>query len=252
MGQRIITLASQNPEYKLVAALENADCPAIGRDAGELAGLGKIGVAIATSVSSKPDVLIDFSTPESTVARALEFAATGTPLVIGTTALTEIHISALKEAGEKVPCVFAPNMSAGVNVLGKLLKTAITALGPEYDIEIIEAHHRLKKDAPSGTALKLAKIAADASGGNAGERIVNGREGKETARTPGEIGVHAIRAGDIVGEHTIVLGGLGERLELKHIAHSRDTFARGALLAAKFVIGKKPSLYTMEDVLGIR
>ena len=251
MGQRVAALVSQADDLQLVVALECDGHPLLGRDAGELAGVGTLGVPITTGVDARPDVLIDFSTPESTVARAANCAKIQTALVVGTTGLDAGQVGALEAAATAVPCVFAPNMSVGVNVLAKLVATAAKALGPDYDIEVVEAHHRFKKDAPSGTALKLARAAADALNRRLDDVAVHGRHGRPGERTRTEIGLHAVRAGDLVGEHTVLFGGLGEHLELRHSAHSRDTFARGALRAARFVAGKKPGLYSMEDVLGL-
>lgn len=251
MGRRLVALVSESGDMSVVAALECDDNDLLGRDAGEVAGAGTIGVPITTEIEGRPDVLIDFSSPESTVARARECAKAEIALVVGTTGLDAEQVSALEAAAQSVPCVYAPNMSVGVNVLAKLVKLAAHTLGPDFDIEVIEAHHRFKKDAPSGTALKLARAAAEGLDRELDEVGVYGRHGIIGERTAQEIGVHAVRAGDIVGEHTVLFGALGERVELKHSAHSRDTFVRGALRAARFIAGKKPGMYTMEDVLGI-
>ena len=251
MGQRLVALASEARDMTVVTALERDDCDFLGRDAGEVAGIGSIGVPITASIDARPDVLIDFSAPKSAVKRAHECAKSEIALVVGTTGLRPEEVSALKEVARSVPCVYAPNMSAGISVLAKLVKLAAEALGPDFDIEVIEAHHRFKKDAPSGTALKLAEAAAEGLNRNLGEVGVYGRHGIVGERTAQEIGMHAVRAGDIVGEHTVLFGSLGEHVELKHSAHSRETFVRGAIRAAQFVAGKKPGLYSMEDVLGI-
>ena len=251
MGQRLVALASDAKDMTVVAALERDDCGVLGRDAGDVAGIGSLGVPVSTAIEARPDVLIDFSSPSSTIARAKECAQSKIALVVGTTGLRPEQVSALKEAARAVACVYAPNMSVGVNVLTKLVKSAAHALGPDFDIEIVEAHHRFKKDAPSGTALKLARAAAEGLNRDLDDVGVYGRHGMVGERTDREIGVHAVRAGDIVGEHTVLFGALGEHIELKHSAHSRDTFVRGALRAARFVADKKPGLYTMEDVLGI-
>lgn len=251
MGQRLVSLITAAKDLELVAALEADGHKELGRDAGELAGVGPVGVTVTASIEERPDVLVDFSSPESTVRRALDCAGIKTALVVGTTGLTPDQVSALKKAANSVPCVFAPNMSVGVNVLAKLVRQAAAALGPDYDVEVIEAHHRFKKDAPSGTALKLAEAAAEGLRRDLADVAVYGRHGKPGERTPHEIAIHAVRAGDIVGEHTVMFGALGEHLELRHSAHSRDTFVRGALRAARFVADKKPGMYSMEDVLGI-
>ncbi len=251
MGRRLVALVSAAEDMNLVRALEREGHESIGKDAGELAGAGNLGVAITTTLEAGADVLIDFSSPESTVARAQDCAKLRTALVVGTTGLSPQQVSALKRSARAIPCVYAPNMSVGLNVLSGLVKAAAAALGPDYDVEVIEAHHRFKKDAPSGTALKLARDAADGLQRDLDEVAVYGRHGHTGERTASEIGLHAIRAGDIVGEHTVLFGALGEHVELRHSAHTRDTFARGALRAARFAAGKKPGMYSMEDVLGI-
>ncbi len=251
MGQRLVALASETDDMTVVAALEHNDCPLLGRDAGEVAGIGTIDVPLTTSIDARPDVLIDFSAPDSTIKRARECAEGDIALVVGTTGLSPDEVSELHDIARSAPCVYAPNMSAGISVLAKLVKLAAEALGPDFDIEVIEAHHRFKKDAPSGTAIKLAQAAADGLGRDLDEVGVYGRHGIVGERTGQEIGMHAVRAGDIVGEHTVLFGSLGEHVELKHSAHNRDTFVRGAIRAAQFVAGKRPGLYTMEDVLGI-
>ena len=255
MGQRLIALIAAAPDdMRLVAAVEAGVHPLIGRDAGEVAGAGTLGVLIAASIKArtKPDVFIDFSAPPSTVALAQACARLLVPLVVGTTGLTLDQVSILRQTARKVPCVYAPNMSVGVNVLTKLVREAAAALGPDFDVEVIEAHHRFKKDAPSGTSIHLAKAAAEGRSLNYEQAAVHGRHGITGERKAEEIGMHAVRAGDIIGEHTVLFGGMGEQVELKHSVHNRDTFARGALRAARFVVGRKPALYSMEDVLGMK
>jgi len=252
MGQRLVALIAETGDLELAAALEFESHPMLGGDAGDVAGLGRLGILLTPKLATRPDVLIDFSSPASAVARARECATAGTALVVGTTGLSPEQFATLQQAASKVPCVVAPNMSVGINVLAKLVRQAAAALGPEFDVEVIEAHHRFKKDAPSGTAIQLAKAAADGLGRNYDQAAVHGRRGITGERSRQEIGMHAVRAGDIVGEHTILFGALGEHLELRHSAHSRDTFARGAIRAARFVAGKKPGLYTMDDVLGLK
>ena len=251
MGRRLTALASAADDLTVVAALECAGHDALGLDAGELAGIGPIGVSIATTLEARPDVLVDFSSPDAAVARASECAECAAALVVGTTGLAPEQVAQLEAVVRKVPCVYAPNMSVGVNVLAKLVRLAAESLGPDFDVEVIEAHHRFKKDAPSGTALKLARAAAEGLGRELDEVGLHGRSGIVGERTSAEIGIHAVRAGDIVGEHTVLFGALGERVELRHSAHSRDTFVRGALRAARFVTGKPAGMYSMEDVLGL-
>jgi len=251
MGRRLVALVSERDDMIVVAALECDDSSALDRDAGQVAGIGPINVPVTTEIEARVHVLIDFSSPDSTVARARECAKAEIALVVGTTGLDAKQVSALDAAARTVPCVYAPNMSVGVNVLAKLVKLAAHMLGPDFDVEVIETHHRFKKDAPSGTALKLARAAAEGLDREFDEAGVYGRHGIVGERTAQEIGVHAVRAGDIAGEHTVLFGALGEHVELKHSAHNRDTFVRGALRAARFIAGKKPGMYTMEDVLGI-
>ncbi len=255
MGLRLVALATETPGLEVVAAVERAGHPNVSRDAGESAGIGRLGVAISDNVGralTEGEVVIDFSAPESTLAlipRAIERQRS---LVIGTTGLPADGLTAIRDASAKVPIVFAPNMSLGMNVMFKIVADVARALGPGYDVEIVEAHHRLKKDAPSGTALRLGQILAEATKHRLEEVGVYSRHGDIGPRTPSEIGIQTVRAGDIVGDHTVIFGGLGERLEITHRASSRDTFARGALRAAQWLAGKAPGLYDMQDVLGRR
>jgi 4-hydroxy-tetrahydrodipicolinate reductase len=251
MGRRLVALVAEADDLDLVAAIECDGHEALGRDAGELAGAGTLGVPLATTIEARPDVVLDFSAPDAAVACAEHCAGIGAALVIGTTGLSPDQIGRLEETARSVPVVFAPNMSVGVNLLARLVTEAARALGPDYDVEVIEAHHRFKKDAPSGTALKLARAAAEGLNRDLDDVGVCGRRGATGERTDREIGIHAVRAGDIVGEHTVLFGALGERLELRHVAQSRATFARGALRAARFVADKTPGLYAMEDVLSL-
>lgn len=251
MGRRLVALCGETKGLVLAAALESAGHESLGADAGELAGVGRLGVAVAERLpASGVDVLIDFSLPAGTKVRLGECAAAGVAMVIGTTGLDAEAEKLLAAAARKVPVVHAPNMSVGVNVLLKTAADLARALGPSYDVEIVESHHRFKKDAPSGTALGLAKAIAEATGRNLADKACYGREGT-CPRGEGEIGIHAVRAGDIVGEHTIIYGALGERVELRHVASTRDTFVRGALRAALWVAGRPAGLYSMQDVLGL-
>ena len=252
MGKMIVRLIADDGELSLGAALEASDHPKLGEDVGTLVGLPRaLDVLLTDDLDREVDVMIDFSLPAGTercLDRCVEWKI---PMVIGTTGLDERRTGKVHAAAEIIPVVFAPNMSAGVNVLLRLAGEVARALGEDYDVEIVEVHHRFKKDAPSGTALKLAEAIADARGRDLKEVALFGREGAVGERPRGVIGIHAVRAGDIVGEHTIIFSTLGERVELTHRASSRETFARGALRAAKFVLGKKPGLYTMQDVLGL-
>jgi len=249
MGRRIVALASEDPEVKVVAAFERDDHPDLGKDAGLLAGIGEVGVRLAARSDVPADVAVDFSAAPSALEMIDWCAKRGVAVVVGTTGLGDEGAKRLEAAAKRVPCLMAPNMSVGVNVLLRVVADVARALGDAYDVEIVEAHHRFKKDAPSGTALALGESVAAALGRKLKEVAVHGREGMVGERTVGEIGFHAVRCGDVVGEHAVVFGGLGERVEVRHVAASRDTFVRGALRAAKFLVGKRPGRYTMADVL---
>lgn len=260
MGSRIIALSREYKDIKLVGAIERKDHPNIGQDIGEIVGIGKIGVNLVSTIKDikdMADVFIDFSTPEATIKhlRLLSDPESNSgplPMVIGTTGLSEEAIEEIKSYAKKIPCVLSPNMSIGINLLLRVLQDVARVLGQDYDIEIIEAHHRLKKDAPSGTAIKMAQVIAKTLNRDLDEVVVYARKGLTGERTKKEIGIQTIRAGDIVGEHTVLFGGLGERIELTHRASSRDTFARGALKAALWVSTQKVGLYDMQDVLSLR
>ena len=255
MGGRIIALSKDYADIKLIGAVERSGHKNIGQDIGEITGLGKTGISLADNikkVAGETGVCIDFSSPESTSSNLKALHDSPVPLVIGTTGLPKEIIEGLKSYAKKAPCVFAPNMSVGVNLLLKVLGDIAHVFGDDYDIEIVEAHHRLKKDAPSGTAMKMAQVLAESLGRNLDEVAVYARKGLTGERTKKEIGIQTIRAGDIVGEHTVFFGGLGERIEITHKASSRDTFARGALKAALWVSKQQPGLYDMQDVLGLK
>ncbi len=250
MGRRLVDFISHEKELRITATLEQAGHPDERRDAGELAGCGPIGLAISPEWANLADVMIDFSTPAGLMQRLPEAVKMNCAILIGTTGLTEREKVALAGAARTIPILVAPNMSIGVNLLFKIAGQIAASLGEEYDIEIVEAHHRFKKDAPSGTALRLAEEIAGATGRSIERDAVYGRHGANAERKPGEIGIHAVRAGDIVGDHTVMFTTLGERIELTHRAHTRDTFVRGAIRAARFLAGKPPRMYTMRDVLG--
>jgi 4-hydroxy-tetrahydrodipicolinate reductase len=244
MGSTIINLARLDKEFEIAAAVE--------MPGHSLIGTGK--PAISDDISRTVlagDVMIDFSSPKASIEHLLETIKCSKPVVMGTTGFSETEISEIKAAAKKIPIVFSPNMSVGVNLLFKLAEDAAKAV-PGYDMEIIEFHHNQKKDAPSGTAVKLLEILSRALGKDPKKTGVFGREGIIGARSKDEIGVMAVRAGDIVGDHTVLLAGQGERIELTHRAHSRDTLAAGALRAAKWIYGKTPGLYDMHDVLGLK
>lgn len=255
MGGRIISIIAGAEGVELAGALEHEGHAAIGRDAGELAGIGTIGVKVssdAESVVSGVDVIIDFTFPKVTIPLLRVVAGLGKAAVIGSTGFTEAERAELEQIGAGIPLVFAPNMSMGVNVLFKLVSEAARALGDDFDIEMVETHHRMKKDAPSGTAMKLAELAADAVGRKIGDVGVYERHGMIGARSKDEIGVQTLRGGDVVGDHTVYFYGMGERVELTHRATSRDTFASGSVKAALWLEGKGPGLYDMQDVLGLK
>ena len=254
MGQRISLMVHQNPALKLAAGFEQADNPNIGRDIGEVAGFGKVGVSIASSlkeVIDQGDVLIDFTFHTATMEFAKLAAAHKKAMVIGTTGLSPENLEELRKLSEKIAIVQAPNMAVGVNVLFKITQKVASILGNDYDIEIVEAHHRMKKDAPSGTALKLGEMAALGVNRDLHKVGVYERNGIIGERTDEEIGIQTIRGGDIVGEHTVYFAGPGERLELIHRAHSRDNFARGAAVAAAWVSKKNSGMLSMFYVLGL-
>lgn len=251
MGQRIIALAGTDSELAVASALESPKSPHQGRDAGEVAGIGPIGVPIAAELAAPVDVMIDFSTPDGLVAIADLCAKRQIPLVAATTGLSDSQRETVLAASQLTPLILAPSMSLAVNLTMKLVREAAKALRsyPQgVDVEIIERHHRLKEDAPSGTALAFGKIVAEEMGQTS---HVHGRHGRPGKRPQNEIGYHAVRVGDNVGEHTIVFGLLGETLDLHVRGQSRDSYAVGALAAAKFLVAKKAGLYTMADVLDL-
>ena len=254
MGNRIVACLRDTPDLRLCAALEAPAHPALGRDAGELAGVGRLGVALAgdpAAAITRDRVLVEFSVPEASLEHLRLVARAGARAVIGTTGFSAAQRAEIGELARGAAILLSPNMSVAVNVAFTLLATMARALGDDYDVEITEIHHRFKKDAPSGTALRMAEVVAEALGRDLGQVAVYGRQGLPGERGPREIGVLSLRSGDVVGEHTVSFGALGERLELTHRAHSRDTFARGALRAARWIAGRAPGLYSMQDVLGL-
>jgi 4-hydroxy-tetrahydrodipicolinate reductase len=254
MGSRIVACLHESPSLRLVAALEAPAHAALGRDAGEVAGIGVLGVGLEADgrraiVADR--VLVEFSTPEASLEHLRLVAERGARAVIGTTGFAPAQREEITALARRAAIVLAPNMSVGVTVALKLLAVMARALGDDYDVEITEIHHRFKKDAPSGTALAMAEAVAAALGRDLAQTGVYGRHGMPGERTRKEIGMFSLRSGDVVGEHTVSFGALGERLELTHRAHTRDTFARGALRAARFVAARPPGLYSMQDVLGL-
>ena len=254
MGNRLVALLQEDKELRLVAALEAPGHSALGRDAGEAAGVGRLTVPItadAEAALGKDRILIEFSVPEASLAHARLVARQGGRAVIGTTGFTPAQREELAAIGRSIAILVAPNMSVGVNVAFRILADMARMLGDDYDVEIVETHHRFKKDAPSGTALRMAEVVAEALGRDLAKTAVYDRHDKLAERSRKEIGIAALRSGDVVGEHTVSFGALGERLELTHRAQSRDNFARGALRAARFIATATPGLYSMQDVLGL-
>jgi 4-hydroxy-tetrahydrodipicolinate reductase len=252
MGKRLVALASVDPDVQVAAALEFATHPDLGKDAGDLAGVGSIGVHLSSTLVSNLDVVVDFSVPEAAMSLVDACVAKRLPLVIATTGFSTEQKSRLGEAAESIPVVWSPSMSPAVNLTMRLAALAAQTLR-NYpggaDVEIVERHHRFKEDAPSGTALRFGEIIAGVMGHTNHQ---HGREGRPGMRPRHEIGYHAQRVGDNPGEHTIIFGMLGETIELTVKASNRDCYASGALLAAKFLIGQKPGLYNTYDVLSLK
>lgn len=246
MGRAVVRLAHE-AGLAVVCALA---AESHGEDAGVLAGVGPLGVALGSDPSqlaaSGAQVLVDFSTPAALASIAATCAAAGVALVSGTTGLDDAAKGALAVAATKVPVLWEPNMSVGVHVLSALVAQALASLGPSFDVEVVETHHRMKVDAPSGTAIRLGDVVKNA---REGSRYVNGREGRPGARQPDEIGMHALRGGDVIGDHTVFFFGDGERLELTHRASNRDLFARGAVRAAAWLAGRPAGTYALTDLL---
>src|SRR5437762_9132556 len=254
MGARILDALRGEEDFAVAGAFEKPESPHVGLDAGLLSGAGPLEVTIQPSIEkaleNRADVVIDFTAPNASLHHAKACAERGVSLVVGTTGFSAQAKAELAGYARKIALLMAPNMSVGVSVLFRLVGDAARALGKDYEVEIVEMHHRAKKDAPSGTALRLAEVAADALGLDPVAACVYQRHGDVGARKPGSIGVQALRGGDVVGEHTVFFLADGERLELTHKATSRDNFARGAVRAARWLSGKKPGFYDMQDVLG--
>lgn len=251
MGRALTESVAASPDLKLSAAVEDKQSPALGADAGTVAGLGPLGVSIGADLAARDfDVLIDFTRPAPTLEHLLYCVEAGKKIVIGTTGFDAAGRERIAEAGRRIGIVFAPNMSVGVNLCLKLLDIAARALGPSFDAEIIEAHHRHKVDAPSGTARRMGEVIAQARGSTLEAQLLPAD--RNGVRPAGGIGFAVVRGGEIVGDHTAVFAGAGERVEITHRAESRRTFADGALRAARWVAGKGPGLYDMQDVLGLR
>ena len=256
MCGRIAHLALDSDDIEISGGVEAAGNRAVGRDLGAVIGARPLGVRVVDNleqVAARADVVVAFTAPpDGTVEAATVAGAAGTAMVVGTTGMSEAQLASFEEAVKDVACVFAPNFTVGVTLLIQLVEEATRILGADYDVEIVEAHHRFKTDAPSGTALALAKAAASGLNRNLEDVGVYGRHGDTGVRTREEIGVHAIRAGDIVGEHIVTIGGVGEVIQIVHRAQSRDAFGVGALRAVRFAAAAAPGFYDMRNVLGIR
>jgi 4-hydroxy-tetrahydrodipicolinate reductase len=253
MGRLIVALAARDPAHKVVGAVEAKGMPAVGTDAGEAAGIGALGIRIGDDYAAiaRPDtVTLDFTNASASLGHLEAAAAAGAAIVIGSTGFSAEQEKRAREIAPRTRCVIAPNMSVGVNVLTKIVEE-VAAILPDFDAEVLEIHHRTKVDAPSGTALALGRAIATARKQDFASNAVFGREGITGVRPPEKIAVLALRAGDAVGDHTVIFGGQGERLELTHRAQSRESLARGAIRAASWLELQKPGLYTMRDVLGL-
>lgn len=255
MGAQIVSLLAETEGIALGGAVERPGHPALGRDAGEVAGVGPLGVPIVDTLDAvlpHVDVVIDFTSAAASLLHVEAVCRAGSAIVVGSTGFTPAERDAVRARGRDARIFLAPNMSVGVNVLLKVVADVAVLLGDDYDVEVIETHHRFKKDAPSGTALALAEAVAGALGRDLAADGVHGREGLVGERGRREIGLHAVRAGDVVGDHTVIFGALGERVEITHKASSRETFARGAIRAAKWLPAQPNGHYDMHDVLGLR
>ncbi|ATB50059.1 4-hydroxy-tetrahydrodipicolinate reductase [Corallococcus macrosporus] len=255
MGSTLLRLTHEAGDLRVVGATARPGSAAVGQDAGVAARLGPVGVlavdSLERALDAGADVVIDFTSAELSVAHAKVCAARGVALVVGSTGFSPEASAALAESAKAVPIVAAPNMSVGVNLVIRMAAELARVLGPGFDVEVLEAHHRMKKDAPSGTALRLADVLAEALG-RTQEDLAFARHGQIGARPAREIGVQTLRGGDVVGEHTVYFFGEGERIELTHRATNRDQFAAGALRAARWVAGRAPGLHDMADVLGLQ
>jgi 4-hydroxy-tetrahydrodipicolinate reductase len=254
MGGAVVRAIQPSAGIKLVAAIDRPGSARLGKDAGEISAAGHLGISITDKLDPvlKPNtVIIDFTNPEASLISLRAAAKIKVPMVIATTGFNAAQQAEIKRLARRTPTLLSANTSLGVNVLVSLLGKAAKMLGDDYDVEIVEAHHRFKKDAPSGTALAMGRSVANALGRDLDQVGINGRKGIVGERGKKEIALLSVRAGDIVGEHTVIFGGIGERLEFIHRAHSRDTFAQGAIRAAKWLAKKQPGLYAMQDMLGL-
>ena len=251
MGKRILTLAAESGNFEIAAALEHPSCPVLGRDAGEIAGIGKLNIPLTTEKPADADVMIDFTLAPAADETMDYCEQNNVALVMGTTGLTDAQLARINDMSKKTPVIQATNMSVGMNVLFEMVGKFAQMLGEQYDIEIVEHHHRFKKDAPSGSALTLAEKVCEGANLPYPDAVVHGREGRDALREKGEVGMHAVRGGDIIGYHEVMYSSLGETVTVCHNAHNRDNFVRGALRAALWLAGKEPGRYHMKDVLGL-
>ncbi|MGH7847537.1 MAG: 4-hydroxy-tetrahydrodipicolinate reductase [Candidatus Binatia bacterium] len=255
MGSTLVRLSQQSGDIKLAGAVEYGGSPDIGKDAGEIAGVGKLGVALTDQIEPllrDNPVIIDFTQPKASLGFLRAAVDKSAPMVLCTTGFSAPEVAEIEKLAPQTRVVFSANMSVGVNLLLSILGNVAKTLGDEYDVEIVETHHRFKKDAPSGTALALGKVVARALDRDLDTVAVSGRKGIVGERTKKEIALLSVRSGDVVGDHTVIFGGLGERLEFTHRAHSRENFARGALRAAQWIVNQPKGLYSMQDVLGLK
>jgi 4-hydroxy-tetrahydrodipicolinate reductase len=254
MGKMLVQSVHEAQGLELGAAFERADSSLLGADAGELAGVGTLNVAITSDVgahSEQFDVVIDFTVPAATLATAKVCADNGKAMVVGTTGFTESELAQLHQAAQTIALFMAPNMSVGVNLVFKLIEDAARALGDTVDVEVMETHHRHKTDAPSGTAVRMGEVLAETLGRDLASVAQYGREGITGERERETIGFHSLRVGDVVGEHTVVFAGEGERIEITHRAQSRMNFAQGAIRAVQWLQDKPPGIYNMQELLNL-
>ncbi len=252
MGKMIAQGVVTQNDMQLVGAIEYSGHPRLGEDVGEVAGVGTIGVPISNNLSEildEADVVIEFTAPSASIEHLRNVVDAGKTMVLATTGFTEDELAEVRELAQNIPCVMAPNMSVGVNVMLQAIQLVAKALGDDYDVEVIEAHHNQKADSPSGTALRIAEVLAEALDRNLAEVGVYGRHGIVGARPEKEIGIHAIRGGDISGDHTVLYAGAGERIEITHRAHTREAFAKGAIRAARWVVNAPKGLHDISEVL---
>jgi 4-hydroxy-tetrahydrodipicolinate reductase len=255
MGGRLVHLVKGSGDLDIAGGLERQGHPAIGRDLGEVVGLGTLGVPLVDDLKglvSQIDLLFEFTIPAASLEHLRIMADHGKPMVLGTTGFSAVQLEEVRSLAQRLPLFMAPNMSLGVNVMYKLISDAARMLGAEFDVEIVEAHHRYKVDAPSGTAVRMAEILAGTLNRELDKVGVYGRHGIVGQRQDEEIAVFSIRAGDLTGDHTVMFGGIGERLEVIHRTQSRDAFGRGALRAARWIVQQQPGLYDMQDLLGMK